>query len=166
MLKVDLHGVAHVLKITEFFGIRMSCDLLVRAGKLPAAFQVARAHPKLTLVLDHLAKPEIRAGGLTTWNAALAPLESLPNVFVILSGLVTEADWTTWTAEQIVPYLKAVLKRVGPDRCLYGSDTDSGKFRSVYGIFPSGASATQCGFRELEERLVGFQTLRKWTESV
>jgi L-fuconolactonase len=100
----------------------LSYDLLVRARELPAAVQVARAHPKLTLVLDHLAKPEIRAGGLTTWNAALEPLESLPNVFVKLSGLVTEADWKTWTAEQIVPYLEAVLKRFGPDRCLYGSD--------------------------------------------
>ena len=42
--------------------------------------------------------------------------------------------------------------------------TDSGKFRSVCGIFPSGASTAQCGFRELEEHPVSFWVLRKWTE--
>ena len=45
-------------------------------------------------------------------------------------------------------------------------DTDSERFRKTYGIFPSGTSTTQCGFRELEEHPASFWMLRKWTESV
>ena len=47
-----------------------------------------------------------------------------------------------------------------------GYHTDSERFRNSYGIFPSGTSTTQCGFRELEEHPVSFWMLRKWTESV
>lgn len=111
----------------------LSYDLLVRARELPAALQAARAHPELTFVLDHLAKPDIKAGDLERWSAALEPLESLPNVFVKLSGLVTEADWTTWTPQQIVPYFRASLERFGPERCLYGSDWPVCLLASSYG---------------------------------
>ena len=44
--------------------------------------------------------------------------------------------------------------------------TDSERFRKSYGIFPSGTSTTQYGFRELEEHPASFWMLRKWTESV
>ena len=44
--------------------------------------------------------------------------------------------------------------------------TDSERFRNSYGIFPSGTSTTQYGFRELEEHPASFRLLRKWTESV
>ena len=40
------------------------------------------------------------------------------------------------------------------------------KIWNSYGIFPSGASTTQYGFRELEEHPEGRWMLRKWTESV
>ena len=46
------------------------------------------------------------------------------------------------------------------------SHTDSEKFRNSYGIFPSGTSMTQYGFRELEEHSASFWMLRKWTEFV
>lgn len=83
---------------------------------------MARTHPELTLVIDHLAKPEIKMGDLETWNTALEPFASVPNVFVKLSGLVTEADWKTWTPDQIAPYFRDVLEQFGPERCMFGSD--------------------------------------------
>ena len=100
----------------------LTYDLLVRARELPAALQTARAHPKLHFVIDHCAKPDLKGGNLELWKRSLEPLESLPNVFVKLSGLVTEANWTTWTSSQIVPYFKACLERFGPERCIFGSD--------------------------------------------
>jgi len=61
-------------------------------------------------------------GDLETWNTALEPFASVPNVFVKLSGLVTEADWKTWTPDQIAPYFRDVLEQFGPERCMFGSD--------------------------------------------
>ena len=105
----------------------LTYDLLVRPRELLAARQVARAHPELTFVIDHAAKPDVKggnvkAGGLESWRASLEPFSLLPNVYIKLSGLVTEADWTTWTPEQIVPYFRACLELFGPERCLFGSD--------------------------------------------
>jgi len=99
-------------------------DLLITARDVPAALQTARAHPELTFVIDHAAKPNIKAGDLELerWKSSLVPFAALPNVFVKLSGLVTEADWKHWTPAQIEPYLKACLEQFGPERSMYGSD--------------------------------------------
>lgn len=99
-------------------------DLLITARDVPAALQTARAHPDLTLVIDHAAKPDIKAGNLEfeRWKSSLELFAALPNVFVKLSGLVTEADWKHWTPAQIVPYFRACLEQFGPERCMYGSD--------------------------------------------
>ena len=39
-----------------------------------------------------------------------------------LSGLVTEADWTQWTPDDIRPYLDVAFDCFGADRLLVGSD--------------------------------------------
>jgi L-fuconolactonase len=39
-----------------------------------------------------------------------------------LSGLVTEANWTTWTAQDIRPYLDLAFDCFGADRLMVGSD--------------------------------------------
>jgi L-fuconolactonase len=36
--------------------------------------------------------------------------------------MITEADYKTWIAEQIHPYMDLVLEAFGTDRLLYGSD--------------------------------------------
>jgi len=93
-------------------------DLLVRQRELPAALAVARAHPGLSFVVDHLAKPSLRTGDTNAWAEGLAALAAQPNVHCKLSGLVTEADPQT----PLVPYLQRVLDWFGPERCLFGSD--------------------------------------------
>ena len=98
-------------------------DVLVRTRELPAAVATVRAHPKTSFVLDHAAKPRIAEGAWdSAWVEALAPLADEPNVSCKLSGLVTEADWKTWTREQLRPYLERVVDWFGPGRCMFGSD--------------------------------------------
>jgi L-fuconolactonase len=46
----------------------------------------------------------------------------LQNVFCKISGLITEADWQHWTAEQIAPYLDVAFEAFGPQRLMIGSD--------------------------------------------
>jgi L-fuconolactonase len=49
-------------------------------------------------------------------------LASLPNVHAKLSGLVTEADWSSWTAGELRRYLDAAFACFGADRLMIGSD--------------------------------------------
>jgi L-fuconolactonase len=98
-------------------------DLLVKARELPAALATVRAHRDVSFVIDHAAKPRIAAGSWDAeWEERLAPLSDEPNVACKLSGLVTEADWKTWTVEQLEPYVRRVVGWFGPERCMFGSD--------------------------------------------
>jgi L-fuconolactonase len=98
-------------------------DLLVKTRELPAAVELATSFPDLRFVLDHSAKPRIAAGPRDPeWERAMAPLAKCKNVYCKLSGLVTEAGWTTWTPEALEPYVVRVLDWFGPERCMFGSD--------------------------------------------
>jgi L-fuconolactonase len=35
---------------------------------------------------------------------------------------VTEANWSSWTAQDLQPYFEVVLKTFGPKRLMFGSD--------------------------------------------
>ena len=100
----------------------LAYDLLVLPHQLPAAITLARRIPEGRFVLDHAAKPPIADGVTEPWAGALRELAALPNVAVKLSGLVTEADWTKWTDEDIRPYADTVLAVFGPARVMFGSD--------------------------------------------
>jgi L-fuconolactonase len=97
-------------------------EILVRTRELPAALALVRALPEMRFVIDHIAKPPIASGATTEWAARLEPLAASPNVFVKLSGMVTEADWKHWTVRDIAPYVTRVLDWFGPERCVFGSD--------------------------------------------
>jgi len=98
-------------------------DLLVKTRELPAAVEVARSLPGQSFVLDHIAKPRIAAGPRDPeWEQALAPLADCANVYCKVSGLVTEARWTDWTPDDLLPYVTRVLEWFGPERCMFGSD--------------------------------------------
>jgi L-fuconolactonase len=99
-------------------------DLLLRTRELPAAIALIRALPDARFVVDHLAKPPIRDGpaAISRWATAFRPLGELPNVAAKVSGLVTEADWTTWTVADLIPPVRLAADVLGPDRLLFGSD--------------------------------------------
>jgi L-fuconolactonase len=100
----------------------LTYDILVYARQLPQAVVFARAFPRQRFVLDHLGKPDVRAGGYQDWRRDLEAMAALPNVCCKLSGLVTEADWQHWTPAQLRPYLDAALDAFGPERIMIGSD--------------------------------------------
>jgi L-fuconolactonase len=109
-------------------------DLLVRTPQLPAALETARALPDLRLVMDHLAKPRIAAGREDhEWEAAMAPFADLTNVTCKLSGMVTEADWETWTPADLEPYVRRCLDWFGEDRLMFGSDWPVCLLAATYG---------------------------------
>jgi L-fuconolactonase len=119
-----------------YFGL--TYDLLVVPRQLRAAVELAARFPTQRFVLDHLAKPEIRARKLEPWKTLVRELAKNPNVHCKLSGMVTEADWEQWKPEDFAPYLEVVIDAFGVDRLMAGSDwpvcTLAGDYARVMGI--------------------------------
>ncbi|HYS39395.1 MAG TPA: amidohydrolase family protein [Pseudonocardiaceae bacterium] len=113
----------------------LTYDILVRARELPAATETVAALPELRFVLDHIAKPRIADGHDEPWRDRISALALLPNVSVKLSGMVTEADWVNWTAEDLRPFVRFVVDLFGVGRVMFGSDWPvcllAGSYRSV-----------------------------------
>ncbi|MDB1089808.1 amidohydrolase family protein [Streptomyces sp. ACA25] len=108
--------------LTAVAAAGLAYDLVIRPHQLPAAARAARRHPHLTLVLDHLGKPPVARGELTGWAGGIRRLAALPHTVAKLSGLVTEADWHTWSVADLRPYTDTVLDAFGADRLMFGSD--------------------------------------------
>jgi len=97
-------------------------DLLTFPVQLPAAIETVRALDELVFVVDHLSKPPIASGELDPWAGQMRELAACPNVVCKLSGMVTEADWASWTVDDLRPYADVVLDAFGPSRLMFGSD--------------------------------------------
>ena len=100
----------------------LAYDLLLTARQLPVAIGLVDRHPGMRLVVDHIAKPDIRSRGFASWARDFAELARREHVACKLSGIVTEADHAAWTREDIRPYLDHALACFGPERLLFGSD--------------------------------------------
>ena len=100
----------------------LTYDILIYPKHLVPAAELVSRFKRQRFVLDHLAKPNIRAGEIRDWEKGIRELAKFPLVFCKLSGLVTEADWTRWTADDIRPYLDIAFDCFGVHRLLAGSD--------------------------------------------
>jgi L-fuconolactonase len=83
---------------------------------------LAERHPSLSLVIDHLGKPPIRARGWQPWADLLTAAAEAPNVTAKVSGLNTAADPARCSSADFQPYIDHALKVFGPHRLLYGGD--------------------------------------------
>jgi L-fuconolactonase len=97
-------------------------DILIFQRHLPAAIRFVDRHPQQVFVLDHMAKPRIRDRILDPWRHNICELARRDNVYCKISGMVTEADWSTWTEADLRPYVDVVLGAFGPGRLMAGSD--------------------------------------------
>jgi len=117
MLREDFNrGVAQL----ENVGLRY--DILIFDRHLPQTIEFVDRHPTQIFVLDHIAKPKIKSRVLSPWRERMRELARRENVYCKLSGLVTEADWNTWTENDLRPFIDAVLECFGPKRLMFGSD--------------------------------------------
>jgi len=107
-------------------------DLLFYVKHLKHAVTLARELPDLPMVIDHLAKPRIREHRLDDWEADFRAAARCPNLVCKLSGMVTEADWQTWTPRDLKPYVDTALEAFGPQRLMYGSDWPVSELAGTY----------------------------------
>jgi L-fuconolactonase len=101
---------------------RVPYDMLVHTHHLPRVRAVAERCPELSFVIDHMAKPPIESGAISEWAKQLKMVAAFPNVFCKLSGLVTEANHSSWKVADLRPFVDCALELFGPDRLLFGSD--------------------------------------------
>jgi L-fuconolactonase len=100
----------------------LTYDILIFERHLPQAIQFVDRYSDQIFVLDHIAKPRIKAGEISPWRENIKELARRPNVYCKISGIVTEADWMRWTPEQIQRYIDVVSEAFGPRRLMFGSD--------------------------------------------
>jgi L-fuconolactonase len=111
-------------------------DLLFYVKHLRHVPTLARQLPALPMVIDHLAKPNIKERRTEDWLHHFRAAAAFPNVYCKLSGMITEADWRQWTGADLKPYVQAALECFGPQRCMFGSDWPvcelAGSYEQVY----------------------------------
>lgn len=106
-------------------------DLLIYGHQLPAAIEFVDRHPNLPIVLDHIAKPRIQAGGGAwdqQWEDDFRELARRDHVLCKFSGVVTEVrgdesgEDRGWQIDDIARYWDVALEAFSPTRLMFGSD--------------------------------------------
>lgn len=97
-------------------------DILVFPHQLGAVLEFVQHFPHQKFVIDHMAKPYIKDGFYEGWATLMREIAKHENVFCKVSGMITEADYRSWTKAQLNPYLDLVLEAFGAERLMFGSD--------------------------------------------
>lgn len=104
--------------------LNLRYDLLLFQRQLSVAIQLVDRQPDLGIIIDHLAKPEIRNGKIDpAWKAGMAELAKRDNVLgVKISGMVTEVLDPEIDEKTLRAYFDEALALFGPDRLMFGTD--------------------------------------------
>jgi L-fuconolactonase len=97
-------------------------DILIYPRHLTFAIKFVQQFPDQKFVIDHLAKPPIKTKQLDDWTRNMRRISACKNVHCKLSGLLTEADWSSWSYHDIVRVIDVVVESFGTNRIMYGSD--------------------------------------------
>src|SRR2546423_10913452 len=118
-------------------------DALVKTPHLPALRELIARYPDLVVVLDHGAKPPIRAGDTAVWKREVSALARDTGVVCKLSGLVTEAG----SADPAVlrDSVEHLLTEFGASRLAWGSDWPVCELVCSYDAWHSATAALLAG---------------------
>jgi L-fuconolactonase len=117
MLRDDFNRGVNLLK---HFGL--AYDILIYERHLPQTLTFVDRHPGQVFILDHIAKPFIREGLISSWRDNIRELAMRENVYCKISGMATEANWKAWDIEELRPYFDVVLSAFAVKRLMFGSD--------------------------------------------
>jgi L-fuconolactonase len=110
------------LSVIERAGVAF--DLVsVLPRHLEHATTIAKRHPSLRIVIDHLSKPPIGGEDREPWWTLIEEAAANPLVYGKISGLYgTVGGPAAWTTDAIRPFFDRALEVFGPDRLMYGGD--------------------------------------------
>jgi L-fuconolactonase len=110
----------------------LSFDICIYHPQMKDAIELCQRCADVQFVLDHIGKPGIKSGLMEPWKTELAALAALPNVWCKISGIVTEADHTSWTEAQVAPYVAHAISCFGYDRVMFGGDWPVSELATSY----------------------------------
>ncbi|MBE9583432.1 amidohydrolase family protein [Mucilaginibacter sp. JRF] len=108
--------------ISKLAAYGFTYDIIIGNNQLKEAIELVTEFPEQKFVVDHLAKPNIKAGEIDEWKKDIEAIALYNNVYCKVSGFCTEADWYHWKLEDVVPYLDVVFTAFGANKVMYGSD--------------------------------------------
>lgn len=134
-------------------GLGLRFDALVQPRHLSVIAELADLLPRLSIVVDHGAKPFIADGLIEPWASEMRALAARPQIFCKLSGLVTEAGHD-WSVERLRPYADHLLACFGPQRLMFGSDWPVVELAATYGQWWETVRELTSGLSETERDAV------------
>lgn len=129
-------------------------DILIYERQLGASIEFVDRHPGQVFVLDHVAKPRIGDQVIEPWKTQMFDMAKRENVYCKLSGMATEADWQSWTKEDLWPYIEIALEAFGPARMMLGSDWPVARLAVEYGDWMNLCRESISSLSETERALV------------
>lgn len=100
---------------------------------MSALLALARRHPDLTVVLEHIGFPRRRDPEYAVaWRAAVAELATAPNVVCKISGVAMTDQ--LFTAASLRPWVQHCLEAFGPERSVFGSNWPLDRMCSSYDV--------------------------------
>jgi L-fuconolactonase len=127
-------------------------DLCLYHPQLAEVAELCRRCPEVRFVIDHIAKPGIRAGLGEPWRSQMREIARLPNVACKISGVVTEADHATWREAEVVPYVAHAIECFGFDRVMFGGDWPVSELATTYKRWVDLVDSVVAGASESERR--------------
>ena len=130
----------------------LAFDVCIFHSQMPNTLAMMRQCREVAFVLDHIGKPDIKAGLVEPWRSHMRETAALPNVMCKLSGVTTEADHKSWTPDQLRPYIDHVIDCFGPNRILYGGDWPVSELAGSYLQWLATLDWATAGFSPADKR--------------
>mgnify|MGYP001568177275 CR=1 FL=1 len=96
-------------------------EALVTVEHLESLRAMMSQYPDLRVVINHAAKPDVRAGWSRAWGDRIADIAANTSAYCKFSGLVTETD-TPNSVDSLSPIFDHLLECFGAKRLMWGSD--------------------------------------------
>ncbi len=110
---------------------RLSFDMQIYPNQMTQAYQLAKAHPDVPVILNHTGMPVDRdAAGIAAWKSGMKLLATLPHVSTKISGLGFIDR--RWTEDAMRPVVLETIEAFGIERSLFASDFPTDKLFNTY----------------------------------
>lgn len=126
---------------------------------------LARRHPELRIIIDHLGKPPVGGSNdaLAAWGALLADAARHGNVAAKLSGLYSAVGTLdSWNVDSLKPAVNEALDLFGAERLMYGGDWPVALVAGGYSRWFEGLAAVLRDLGDNELNAIYADTATAW----